>query len=90
MIDALADPQTLYVLGVMVSYRDIEELLEELGVIVDHVTVCQWVPPITDRRSTAVSTCARRSFIRREPAVGVAARPLVGVKCAEPTRNSMA
>src|SRR5258708_14751609 len=37
------------------SYRDVEELLAERGVSVDHVTVCRWV-----QRSTAEFTEAAR------------------------------
>ena len=29
------------------SYRDVEELLAERGIEVDHVTVCRWVQQFT-------------------------------------------
>jgi IS6 family transposase len=29
------------------SYRDVEELLAERGIVVDHVTICRWVQTFT-------------------------------------------
>ena len=44
------------------SYRDVEELLAERGIAVDHVTVYRWVqrftPVLIDRGST-LPACAR-------------------------------
>ena len=40
------------------SYRDVEELLAERGITVDHVTVYRWVQrfhPTADRRGTTLS-----------------------------------
>ena len=64
------------------SYRDVEELLAERGVEVDHVTVYRWVQrftPPTRRRCPALPTRRRRPLAggrdrcegRREMAVGV-------------------
>ena len=33
------------------SYRDVEELLAERGIAVDHVTIYRWVQPPGDRRT---------------------------------------
>jgi IS6 family transposase len=48
------------------SYRDVEELLTERGIEVDHVTVYRWVqrftPLLTD---AAVPPRGRRSLVRR-------------------------
>jgi transposase-like protein len=44
------------------SYRDVEELLAERGIAVDHVTVYRWVQrftPLADRGSTTLSACPR-------------------------------
>jgi transposase, IS6 family len=44
------------------SYRDIEELLAERGIEVDHVTVYRWVQrftPLLIRRGPALPACAR-------------------------------
>jgi hypothetical protein len=38
------------------SYRDIEELLAERGVTVDHVTSCRWVQRFTREFAGAVSS----------------------------------
>ena len=50
------------------SYRDVEELLAERGIAVDHVTVYRWVqrftPVLIDRGST-LPACARRSVVCR-------------------------
>ena len=44
------------------SYRDVEELLAERGVDVDHVTVYRWVQrftPLVDRRGTPMPAQCR-------------------------------
>jgi transposase-like protein len=44
-------------------YRDVEELLVERGIEVDHVTVYRWVQrftPIVRRRRTVLQALARR------------------------------
>jgi hypothetical protein len=40
------------------SYRDVEELLAERGIEVDHVTVYRWVQRFTPRRCCVVSDLA--------------------------------
>ena len=48
-----------------VSYRDLEEIMEERGVNVDHATLNRWVvnysPPVTEeakkRKRTGASSC---------------------------------
>src|SRR6266496_3109716 len=50
------------------SYRDLEELLVERGVEVDHVTLYRWVQrftPFADRRSPAVPPRGRQPVARR-------------------------
>src|SRR5215213_8150751 len=50
------------------SYRDVEELLAERGITVDHVTIYRWVQrftPRVDRRSPTEPTCRRGSLVRR-------------------------
>jgi len=39
------------------SYRDVEELLAERGVTVDHVTVYRWVQRLTPEFVEAARTC---------------------------------
>ena len=49
------------------SYRDIEELLAERGVEVDHVTLYRWVQrftPIARRGGTAVPPRGRGPLVR--------------------------
>ena len=41
------------------SYRDVEELLAERGVTVDHVTVCRWVQRFTPEFIEAARLCRR-------------------------------
>jgi len=48
-------------LGYGLSYRDVEELLAERGVEVDHVTVYQWVQRFTPLLADAAS------FARHSP-----------------------
>ena len=48
------------------SYRDVEELLGERGIEVDHVTVFRWVQRFhaaPGRRGAAVSTCDRGPLV---------------------------
>ena len=50
------------------SYRDVEELLAERGIKVDHVTVYRWVQrftPAADRRGTTLSSRGRKSVVCR-------------------------
>jgi transposase-like protein len=42
------------------SYRDVEELLTERGVEVDHVTVCRWVQRFTPLLADAARPCRHR------------------------------
>jgi hypothetical protein len=46
------------------SYRDVEELLAERGITVDHVTSTGGVQRV-HRGSPAVPPCSRRSLVRR-------------------------
>ena len=46
------------------SYRDLEELLAERGVEVDHVTVFRWVQCFTPLLADAARPCRRRSLVR--------------------------
>ena len=39
------------------SYRDLEELLAERGVTVDHVTICRWVQRFTAEFTGAARPC---------------------------------
>jgi hypothetical protein len=39
------------------SYRDVEELLAERGIGVDHVTVCRWVQRFTPLLAEAARPC---------------------------------
>ena len=51
-----------------VSYRDVEELLAERGIDVDHVTIFRWVQRFTpgvDRCGAPVPACRRRLLVRR-------------------------
>jgi transposase-like protein len=52
------------------SYRDVEELLAERGIEVDHVTVYRWVV-----RFTPLLGEAARRAIQREQAISVGSRP---------------
>jgi transposase-like protein len=50
------------------SYRDVEELLAERGIVVDHVTVYRWgaaVYSAADRRGPTLPACARWSVVCR-------------------------
>ncbi len=50
------------------SYRDVEELLAERGVSVDHVTVYRWVPTVhtrVRRSGTDTPSPARWPLVRR-------------------------
>ena len=40
------------------SYRDVEELLVERGLSVDHVTVWRWVQALRPRNSAPIATAA--------------------------------
>jgi transposase-like protein len=47
------------------SYRDVEELLAERGLLVDHVTVWRWIqrykrPAVSAYCTTSFSVCSRR------------------------------
>jgi IS6 family transposase len=42
------------------SYRDLEELLTERGVVVDHVTIYRWVLRFTPLLADAVRPCRHR------------------------------
>jgi transposase, IS6 family len=42
------------------SYRDVEELLAERGIEVDHVTVCRWVQRFTPLLAEAARPCRHR------------------------------
>jgi len=42
------------------SYRDVEELLAERGIDIDHVTICRWVQRFTQRITGHRTRCARR------------------------------
>jgi IS6 family transposase len=49
------------------SYRDVEELLTERGVQVDHVTIYRWVHSFTPLLAEAARPCrhaCRRSLVR--------------------------
>jgi transposase-like protein len=50
----------------VLSYRDVEELLAERGIIVDHVTIYRWVKgsPRVDRRRTAQPARSRGPVVR--------------------------
>ena len=39
------------------SYRDVEELLAERGITVDHVTICRWVQRFTPEFIEAARPC---------------------------------
>ena len=39
------------------SYRDVEELLAERGIVVDHVSVYRWVQRLTPRLADAARPC---------------------------------
>jgi IS6 family transposase len=43
------------------SYRDVEELLAERGVEVDHVTIYRWVQRFTPLLAEAARPCRRRA-----------------------------
>jgi transposase, IS6 family len=50
------------------SYRDVEELLAEHGITVDHVTIYRWdqrFTPRVHRGSPVQPACARRPVVRR-------------------------
>lgn len=50
------------------SYRDVEELLAERGIEVDHVTVHRWVQrftPLLDRCRAAASPLSWRTMVCR-------------------------
>jgi transposase, IS6 family len=53
------------------SYRDVEELLAERGIEVDHVTVYRWVQRFTGCSPTLLSPAGTRSAI-----VGTSTRPV--------------
>ena len=46
------------------SYRDLEELLAERGIEVDHVTLCRWVQRFTPLLVEAARPC-RHAIVRR-------------------------
>lgn len=52
------------------SYRDVEELLAERGIEVDHVTVFRWVPPFTPLLIDAARPCRRSRGIGGSPMTG--------------------
>ena len=58
-----------------VSYCDVEELLAERGITVDHVTIYRWV-----------QTCTPR--VRRRCSPGVDIRPVIGGSLTKPTSRS--
>ena len=75
------------------SYRDLEELLAERGVIVDHVTLFRWVQRLTPLLVQAARPCRRAvgdRWLVDETYVKVAG---VGATCTEPptrmARSSM-
>jgi transposase, IS6 family len=42
------------------SYRDVEELLTERGIQVDHVTICRWALRFTPLLADAARPCRHR------------------------------
>ena len=56
------------------SYRDVEELLAERGVDVDHVTVHRWV----QRFTPLLIDAARRPAVTRSGIAGSWTRPMSG------------
>jgi len=72
------------------SYRDLEELLAERGVKVDHVTIYRWVrrPPTNPRpRAQASRQLHHHGVDRRPPAV--VARPAAGRALRQPGSPSL-
>jgi IS6 family transposase len=70
------------------SYRDVEELLAERGVVVDHVSVCRWV-----RRFTPLFIDATGPAGARAGTEGPSMRPtsrfvVAGVTCIGPSTSS--
>jgi IS6 family transposase len=47
------------------SYRDVEELLAERGITVDHLTVYRWIQRFTPEFIEAARLCSRRPVVRR-------------------------
>jgi transposase-like protein len=60
------------------SYRDVEELLAERGIEVDHVTVFRWVQSFTPLCATSREFAEVVTWIRT--AVTALARAFVGVR----------
>ena len=48
------------------SYRDVEELLTERGIQVDHVTIYRWVLRFTPLLADAARPCRHRAGDRRQ------------------------
>jgi len=59
------------------SYRDVEELLVERGVEVDHVTVFRWVQRFTPLLADAAKFCRHSVVRRRHPRQGQRGRALI-------------
>jgi transposase, IS6 family len=54
------------------SYRDVEELLAERGVVVDHVTIYRWVQRFTPLLIEAARPCHQRlAAAFTEPALAI-------------------
>ncbi len=74
-------PTVRWYLRYSLSYRDVEELLAERGIVVDHVSVYRWV-----RRRDSMDFGRYAGFPRRErragvllPAAGPGSRRVCGV-----------
>jgi transposase-like protein len=63
------------------SYRDVEELLVERGVEVDHVTVYRWVQRFTPLLADAARRCecAKRRHLRAQCALDTTAGTWAGM-----------
>ena len=65
-------------LGYSLSYRDLEEMMIERGLLVDHTTIYKWVQhfaPILEKKCRAMgfphSSCLNLSASKHTPRVGL-------------------
>ena len=67
------------------SYRDVEELLAERGVVVDHVTVYRWVQTFTAEFIDAARPCRHTPRIGGSSTKPTSRSPGHGTTCTAPS-----
>ena len=71
------------------SYRDVDELLAERGVTVDHVTIYRWVQRFTPELIEAARPTATRWVAAGSSTRPTSVSPTCGATCTEPLTSTV-